>query len=371
MKIAVVHDWLNGMRGGEKVLEAILEIYPQAAVYTLFRQRKKVSRSIESHRIVTSWLNRIPGVHHHYRTLLPLFPVAVESFDLRGVDLVISSSHAVAKGVRAASAIHICYCHTPMRYIWDAEDDYGFNRGRYLAMRALRSRLRRWDRETANRVDHFIANSRFVQERIRRYYGRDSEIIYPPVDTEFFTASPSCRREEFYLASGALVPYKRIDKVIEAFNKLGRRLVVAGDGPELNRLRKIAKTNVEFLGWVTDEELQRLYRSARALVTAGREDFGIVVVEAQACGCPVVALSAGGSLETIQDGVNGILFAEQHVDDIVRAIHRFETMTWPVERVRHQVERFSRENFQARIRSFVSERTAGSSAVRVAEVQPA
>ncbi len=371
MKIAVVHDWLNGMRGGEKVLEAILELYPQSAVYTLFHQQRKVSRSIESHRIVTSWLNRIPGINRYYRYLLPLFPTAVESFDLRGFDLVISSSHAGAKGIRAAPAIHVCYCHTPMRYIWDAADDYGFNGSRYWAMRALRSRLRRWDCETADRVDYFIANSQFVQERIRRYYGRDSEIIYPPVDTEFFTPSSDRRREEFYLAAGALVPYKRIDKVIEAFNKLGRRLVVAGDGPELNRLRKTAQTNIEFRGWVTDEELRRLYRSARALVTAAREDFGIVVVEAQACGCPVVALSRGGSLETVRDGINGILFAEQQVDDIVRAIRRFETMTWPAEQVRHQVEKFSRENFQAGIRNFVSQLANRNSAARIAEVQPA
>ncbi len=371
MKIAVVHDWLTGMRGGEKVLEAILELYPQAAVYTLFHERRKVSCSIESHRIVTSGLNRIPGIYRYYRNFLPLFPAAVESFDLSGFDLVISSSHAVAKGVRAGTAKHICYCHTPMRYIWDAEGDYDFNPIRHLAMRALRSRLRQWDRETANRVDHFIANSRFVEQRIRRYYGRDSEIIYPPVHTEFFTPSPSCRSEEFYLASGSLVPYKRVDKVIEAFNQLGRKLVVAGNGPELNRLRNIAKTNIEFRGWVTDEELRRLYRNARALVTAAREDFGIVVVEAQACGCPVVALSAGGSLETIQDGINGILFAEQRVDDIVRAVRRFETMPWPVEQVRHQVEKFSRENFQAKIRNVVNKWTAGSSAARVAEVQPA
>lgn len=371
MKVAVVHDWLNGMRGGEKVLEAILEVYPQATLYTLFHQPGKVSRRIESHRIVTSWLNRIPGIYHHYRNLLPLFPAAVESFDLRAFDVVISSSHAVAKGVRAGPATHICYCHTPMRYIWDAEQDYAFDSVRQVAMRMLRSRLRRWDRETARGVDHFIANSRFVEERIRKYYGRGSEVVYPPVDTEFFTPSPLHGRADFYLAPGALVPYKRVDKVIEAFNTLGRRLIIAGDGPELNRLRKMAKPNVEFCGWVTDEELRHLYRSAKALVTAAREDFGIVAIEAQACGCPVVAFGAGGSSETIEDGINGILFAEQNVDDIVRAIPRFETMTWPLEQVRHQVERFSRENFQARIHAFINERTGGNSRARFAEVQPA
>src|SRR5215510_9210686 len=184
MHVAIVHDWLNGMRGGEKVLEGLLDVFPEAVIYTLFHEPGRVSPLIESHKIVTSWLNRVPGVYRQYRNLLPLFPKAVESFDLSGFDLVISSSHAVAKGVRAGSATHICYCHTPMRYVWDAEDDYGFRPIRRLAMRLSRPRLQRWDCEKANRVDHFIANSRFVRERIRSYYGRDAEVIYPPIATD-------------------------------------------------------------------------------------------------------------------------------------------------------------------------------------------
>ena len=371
MKIAVVHDWLNGMRGGEKVLEAILEVCPASTIYTLFHERGKVSGFIESHRIVTSWLNRIPGIYRYYRNFLPFFPAAIESLDLSGFDLVISSSHAVAKGIRAGSATHICYCHTPMRYVWDAEGDYGFDPVRHLAISAIRTRLRDWDRKTARNIDHFIANSRFVQNRIDKYYGRSSEVIYPPVDTRFFSPSPSARREDFYLAAGALVPYKRLDLVVEAFNKLEQRLVVAGTGPELKALAKMAGSNVELRGWVTDEELRRLYRSAKALIMAAREDFGISAVEAQACGCPVIALGAGGAAETVQDGVNGILFPEQREDEIVHAVRRFEAMTWPVEQVRRRVEMLSRENFQHSIRKFIAERIQTRSGALVTEAQPA
>jgi glycosyltransferase involved in cell wall biosynthesis len=371
MRVAVVHDWLNGMRGGEKVLEAILELYPDATIYTLFHERGKVSPVIESHRIVTSWLNQIPGVYRFYRHLLPLFPAAAGSLDLRGFDLVISSSHAVAKGVRTGPATHICYCHTPMRYIWDAEEDYAFNGLQRAAMKLLRGRLRRWDCETAQRVDKFITNSRFVQKRIRDYYGRDSEVIYPPVNTRFFMPQAGVEREEFYLAAGALVRYKRIDLVVEAFNRLGHALVVAGSGPELGGLRKIAGPNIAFRGAVTDEELRRLYRHARAVVLAAREDFGMVAVEAQSCGCPVIAFAGGGLAEAVRDGISGVLFAEQHVDDIVHAVRRFEGMTWTLERVRQQVEVFSREKFQDGIRKFINERIGTGATTRVAETQPA
>ena len=371
MRVAVVHDWLNGIRGGEKVLEAILELYPGAALYTLFHEPGKVSPPIESHRITTSWLNKIPGIYRHYRNLLPLFPAAVGTWDLSGFDLVISSSHAVAKGVFTGSATHICYCHTPMRYIWDARDDYAFAPLQRFAMRVIQPRLQRWDCEKAQSVDHFIANSHFVRERIRSYYRRDAEVIHPPIDTHFFTPAVAAKREDFYLAPGALVPYKRIDLVIEAFNKLGLPLVVAGSGPEFKALRKLARSNVKVCGWVTDEELRRLYRSAKALVMAAREDFGMVAVEAQACGCPVIAFGSGGGSETIQDGINGILFAEQHVDEIVRAIRRFESMTWPVEQVRRQVETFSCETFQAKIRKFIDQRLGRKPEARTGELQPA
>jgi glycosyltransferase involved in cell wall biosynthesis len=355
MRVAIVHDWLNGMRGGEKVLEALLEVFPAATIYTLLHEPGKVSRSIESHAIITSWLNRLPGVYAHYRNLLPLFPAAIESFDLSSFDLVLSSSHSVAKGVRAGRGLHICYCHTPMRYVWDAEDDYNFNAVRRIAMRMIRSRMQRWDCEASNRVHRFVANSQFVRERIQTYYGREAAVIYPPVDTGFFQPVADAGRDDFYLAVGALVPYKRFDLIIEAFRNLGRRLVVAGHGSELEKLRKCAPGNVEIRGRVDDEELRHLYRRARAMVVAAREDFGIVAAEAQSCGCPVIAFGAGGSPEIIQDGINGLLFAEQHADDIVRAVLRLESMAWPVEQVRQKVEMFSRENFKTQIRKFVEQ----------------
>jgi glycosyltransferase involved in cell wall biosynthesis len=374
MRVAIVHDWLNGMRGGEKVLEELLDLFPEAAIYTLFHEKGTLSPSIASRKIVTSWLDEIPGIYKHYRNLLPLFPSAVESFELGEFELVISSSHAAAKGVRAAAGTHICYCHTPMRYVWDAEDDYAFNAARRLVMNVVRPRLQRWDCEAAARVDHFIANSRFVRERIRSYYGRDAEVIYPPVDTKFFTpasASGIDGRGDFYLAAGALAPYKRLDMIVEGFNRLDRRLVIAGSGSELKRLRKMATPRTEILGSVSNEELRRLYRSAKGLVVAAREDFGIVTVEAQACGCPVIAFGAGGSTEIVQDGINGILFSEQNPDDIAGAVRRFELMAWPAEQVRSQVETFSREAFQTRIRKFIAGRTGIEPQDRVVALQPA
>ena len=356
MRVAIVHDWLNGMRGGEKVLEMLLELFPDATIYTLLHERGKVSQTIESHRIVTSWLDSIPGVYAHYRNLLPLFPGAIESFDLSSFDLIVSSSHSVAKGVRPGKALHICYCHTPMRYVWDAEDDYNFNAVRHLALRVIRTRLQRWDCEAAHRVHHFLANSQFVRERIQTYYGREATVIYPPVDTDFFQPAIETGREDFYLAAGALVPYKRFDLIVEAFKHLRRRLIIAGHGSELQKLRKMAPSNVEVRGRVADEELRRLYQGAKAMVVAAREDFGIVAAEAQSCGCPVIAFGAGGSPEIVQDGINGLLFAEQHADDIVRAVLRSEPMTWPIEQVRQKVERFSRENFKTQIRSFIADR---------------
>jgi glycosyltransferase involved in cell wall biosynthesis len=374
MQVAIIHDWLNGMRGGERVLEALLEVFPGATIHTLFHEPGKVSAFIESHQIVTSPLNRIPGVYRHYRNLLPLFPAAIQSFDLSGFDLVISSSHAVAKGVRTGNTMHVCYCHTPMRYIWDAEKDYAFGPIERIAMNVLRSRMRRWDCETAANVDSFIANSQFVSNRIRSYYGRDAEVIHPPVDTTFFTpAIPSdqMKGDDFYLAVGALVPYKRFDLIIEAFNLLGRQLVIAGAGPEMKNLQKIAKGTIDFQGHVNDDELRDLYRSAKALIVAAREDFGMSTVEAQSTGCAVIAFAGGGSAEIVHDGINGILFEEQHADDIVRAVRRLEMTAWPAEQVRSRVETFSRETFQNKIRRFIEERADVSLGAPINEFQTA
>lgn len=372
MRVAIIHDWLNGMRGGERVLEGLLRVFSGATVYTLLHEQGKVSPFIESHRIVTSWLNRVPGIYRHYRNFLPLFPAAIESFDLGGYDLIVSSSHSVAKGVRPGRALHVSYCHTPMRYVWDAEEDYGFNPLRRAALRYVREPLQRWDCEAANGVHHFIANSQFVRERISSYYGRDAAVIYPPVHTGFFQPSAASRRGDFYMAAGALVPYKRFDLIVEAFNRLGWRLIVAGHGSELNRLRRMAAPNVEIRGPVSDQELRSLYRTAKGFVVAAREDFGIVSVEAQSCGCPVIAFGAGGSPEIVRDGINGILFAEQDADDIACAVVRADSMAWPVEQVRRRVEVFSRETFENKVRDFIGSRLeprSGSSVQR--QLQPA
>jgi glycosyltransferase involved in cell wall biosynthesis len=359
MKTAIVHDWLNGMRGGEKVLEALIELFPDATIYTLFYERVKVSPPIASRKIVTSWLERVPGIYRHYRNLLPLFPAAIESFQLQDFDLVISSSHAVAKAVKASRALHICYCHTPMRYLWDPESGYAMQWHQRLALSAIRDRLQRWDHATAGRVDHFVANSQFVRGRIRQYYGRDSDVIYPPVDTRFYTPAAETPREDFYLAAGAMVSYKRLDVILEAFRRISRRLVVAGGGAEFHRLRRLAPPNVQFLGWVSDAELRELYRKARAFIFAAREDFGIMPVEARSCGCPVIGLAEGGLLETVGDGVSGVLFEKQDAKSITQAIVQFESRTWFNDQVRGGVEEFSRERFKEQIGRFIAEKTEG------------
>jgi glycosyltransferase involved in cell wall biosynthesis len=360
MKTAIVHDWLNGMRGGEKVLEALIELYPEATIYTLFCERVKVAKLIAERKIVTSWLDRVPGIYHYYRNFLPVFPAAIESFDLRNFDLVISSSHAVAKAVKAPTAPHICYCHTPMRYLWDAETG-NIQPHQRLALGITKGALQKWDCRSARRVDHFIANSEFVRRRIRQYYGRDADVIFPPVDTRFFTPSTETTRESFYLAAGAMVSYKRFDVILEAFQRIDRPLLVAGNGPEFHRLRRLAGTNVQFLGWVSDSELRQLYRRARAFVFAAREDFGIMPVEARSCGCPVIGFADGGVQETVRDGISGVLFGKQEANAIAEAIGRFENSTWSSEQVRWGVEEFGRERFKEQIRRFIAEKTASPS----------
>lgn len=352
------------MRGGEKVLEALVELYPDATLYTLFHEPGKVSPALESRPIVTSWLNRIPGIYSHYRRFLPLFPSAMESLRIEAADIVISSSHAVAQGARTRQAMHICYCHTPMRYIWDSFGDYRFGLVDRAALSIVRPRFQNWDRRAAQRVQHFVANSSFVASRIRTIYGREATVIHPPVDTEFFTPPPTNTREDFYLYVGALVPYKRVDLIISAFNRMGRRLVIAGGGSERKRLRAGAASNIEFAGWVSNEDLRRLYRSTRALVFAAREDFGIVPVEARACGCPVIAFGAGGILDTVVDGVHGTLFAEQSVESLVETVGRFEASPWNPEVLRAGVEEFSRERFKKQIQEFIDRKVGEQARAR-------
>lgn len=365
MRTAVVHDWLNGMRGGENVLEEILAIVPDPTIFTLFHVPGSVSREIERFPIRSSFLNRLPFSRRRYREYLPLFPRAVESFDLSGFDLVVSSSHCVAKGARAPEGVpHLCYCHTPVRYAWDQFDDY-FPRVTTRLFRLKKiviDRLRAWDRATAGRPTRYLANSSAVAERIRRHYGRSSEVVAPPVDVEFFHGAEKTR-EPFLLAVGSLVPYKRHEVAIEAARRLGRPLVLVGKGPEERRLRALASPSVQFVADLDRESLRDLYRRCFAFVQPGEEDFGISLVEAAACGAPAAALSRGGARDTVSDGVSGVLYAEPGAEGLVQAIGAITGRRFDYTAVRAAALPFSRERFAREFAGAVAE-VAGARAPR-------
>jgi glycosyltransferase involved in cell wall biosynthesis len=363
VRVALVHDWLTGMRGGERCLEVFCELFPDADLYTLLHVRGSVSPVIEARRIITSFVQRLPDAARRYRSYLPLFPAAIQRFDLSGYDLVLSSSHAVAKGVRTPrGALHVCYCFTPMRYVWDLYDDYfGARAGALtrLAMPPLAAALRRWDRRTAAGVHHFVGISRFIADRIRRCYGRDADVIYPPVDVARFRIEE--KREDYYLIVSALTPYKRVDLAVAAATRLGRRLLVVGTGPEENRLRAAAGPTVEFLGWRDDARVAELYARCHALLFPTVEDFGIAPLEAMAAGRPVIALGQGGALETVVppgDGAppTGLLFPTQSVEDLVEAIRRFESgeVAFEAKALRRHAETFDRPVFRERVEGYLT-----------------
>lgn len=362
MRVALVHDWLNGMRGGEKILELLCELYPEAEIFTLFYEPDNVSPLIASKMVHASPLQRFPLARKAYRHYLPLYPWAIERFRFEEFDLVISTSHCAAKGVRVPrSTLHICYCLTPMRYIWDLFDVY-FPRGgphplSSLAMRLLVNRLRRWDVATAASVDFFVAISQHIAQKISRYYGRNAAVIYPPVDTEFFTPGSEKKSNQYLLVS-ALVPYKRIDLAINAFNELRLPLVIVGEGPESRRLRAIAKNNITFLGWVANERLRDLYRESLALLFPGEEDFGLAPVEAQACGTPVIAYKKGGLLESVIAGETGCFFEPQTAAAIREAVEKFVPSRYDVITLRNNAQRFSKQRCADQLRQFVGLKVA-------------
>lgn len=357
MKVALVHDWLTGMRGGEKVLSVLCESFPSADLYTLVHAKGKVSSAIENRRIFTSFIQKLPFAKKAYRSYLPLFPMAIEGMRLKGYDLVISTSHCVAKGViPPPNALHICYIHTPMRYVWDMYHEYLGGRRGLSAMLAsgIAHYLRLWDASSASRVDRFIANSWNIARKVRRYYGRNAEVIHPPVDCSKF--SPGGKTGEYYLVVSAFVPYKRVDLAIRAMNSSGRRLVIAGRGPEEKRLKKLAMANVEFTGWKTDAELSRLYQGARALIFPGEEDFGIAPLEAMASGRPVIAFGRGGALETVVPpgtgrGATGLFFMEQEPRALAEAMTVFERseQLFRPEAIREHALGFDRSVFKERL----------------------
>lgn len=360
-RVALVHDWLTGMRGGEKVLESLADLFPDAPIFTLFHFAGSVSEALESHPIHTSYLQRAPLIDRRYRYYLPLYPSAVEDLDVSGYEIVISTSHCVAKSVQVETgATHFCYCHTPMRYAWDQREAYFPNQKSLsgLPMRWILNRLQRWDAATANRVDHYIANSNFVADRIRRYYDREPEVIPPPVATQFFTPD-SEPREPFVLAVAALSPYKRIERAIGACGQLGLELKVVGTGPEWERLHNIQGVNVEFLGRVSDEKLRDLYRRAICLVQPGVEDFGITAVEALACGLPVVAFAEGGVLDIVRPNIDGVLYRNDDVTQLAIAIDKARRMKFNELNLRRRAESFSVERFRTRLIATLLSRAPG------------
>jgi len=347
-RVAIVHEWLTSMRGGEKVVEVLCEMFPQADVYTLLHVKGSVSPVIEKMPIQTSFIQHLPFSKSRYRHYLPLFPLAIRRLVPDRYDLVISSHHSVAKGVTTGSrTLHVCYCHTPMRYIWGLFDDY-FAPGKSgfitrTGARLFRKYLQRWDVRSASHPDVYIANSENVRRRIQSIYGRDAEVIYPPVDVSSFRCSPT--RKDYFLVAGALVPYKRVDIAIDAFNQTGERLVVAGSGPEQARLERIAQSNIEFRGQVSDGELRDLYSECRALVFPGEEDFGIIPLEAMASGAPVIALGKGGALETVVDGETGIFFPEQTPAALVATLERFGGYRFDQTQLRDHAAGFDKKIF--------------------------
>lgn len=359
MRVAVIHDWLTGMRGGELVLEGILDVVPNAEIFTLFHFRGSVSERIESHTIHTSSLQRLAKRVTDYRRLLPLFPRAVRGWDLSGYDAIISSSHAVAKGVDAKGKPHLCYCHTPMRYIWDRFDDY-FPRGIARAgMKLLAPRLRRWDVKTSSEVTRFVANSNFVKERIQRFYGRDAGVVHPFVEDDFLQAPLVEEREDEHVIVSALVPYKRVELAIEAFERAGRRLVIIGKGPLFARLAARRTPNVELLGFVSKARIIERLSRARSLILPGVEDFGITPLEAMALGTPVVAYGEGGVLDSVMEGTTGIFFRQPTVEALGNAVADAESRQWDRAAIRAHAATFSRTRFDEEFRAELRRVTEG------------
>lgn len=385
MRIALAHDWLTKVRGGEKCLDVLCRVYPESELFTLLHRRGATTPAIERMRIHTSPLQRIPGSVWGYRLLLPFMPAAIESFRLPDrLDLVLSCSHAVAKGIIAPEGVpHLCYCFTPMRYAWHMRDQYfGPQAGhRSPASRLaapirdrLLDRLCRWDRATSERVTHFVAISRTIQRRILECYDRESVVIFPPVDVEFYTPAEVARGEE-YLCVSALVPYKRIELAIQACNRLGQRLLIVGNGPLQRRLRGLAGPTVRFLGWRSNEEIRDLLRRCRALIFPGLEDFGIVPVEAQACGCPVIAFGQGGATETVLAADSsrpgtGTFFKEQTIECLCEALLDFEAHPddYCSAAARRQALRFSEQRFQQELTDHVQSVIGETASGRAAEM---
>lgn len=356
LRVALVHDWLTGMRGGEKCLEEHAALFPDADLYTLVHRRGSVSRVIEERRIVESWIARLPFGRSRYRSFVPLYPAAIESFDLRAYDLVVSSSHCAAKGARTGPhQLHVCYCFTPVRYFWDLYDEY-FAPGRAgpltrLLAPAVAARFRAWDRASSDRVDLFVADSAHVGERIARHYGRPSRVVHPPVDAAFYTPGAAGPPDDApYLIVSALVPYKGVERTIRVANRVGLPLRIVGTGPDHARLARMAGPTVRFDGWLADDALRDAYRGCRALIQAHEEDFGIVPLEAMACGRPAIALGKGGAAEIVTPET-GVLYDDPSDEGLARAIDEASRRTFDPRALRRHAEGFSRPRYRDAMRA--------------------
>jgi glycosyltransferase involved in cell wall biosynthesis len=355
MKVALLHDYLNQAGGAERVLLALTKLYPEAPIYTLIHDYKHLT-GFENKNIKTSFLQKMPWASSHIRWYLPLMPTAVESLNLSGYDVVISSSSALIKGaITHPQTLHICYCHTPTRYLWSETHSYAkeIKEGRLVKyfLPFVLNRLRTWDQLASQRVDHFIANSKFVKERIKNYYHRDSEVIYPPVDTENFYISKDLGN--YYLLVGRLKPYKKADLVVKAFNKLNLPLKIIGTGEEEVKLRKMAKPNIEFLGPVSEDKKREYFSKCLAFINPQEEDWGITPVEAMASGRPVIAYKAGGVLETVKDGVTGKFFDEQGWEALIDTILKFKPQEYDPQAIKQHAEQFNTRHFYDQMKNFV------------------
>lgn len=370
MKVALIHDHLAQDGGAEKVLQVLAEMYPDAPIFTLLYEKENVNRYFRDRHIETSIIQKLPGGIKHYQWYLYFMPLAVEFFDLRAYDLIISDTSSFAKGViTSPDSLHICYCHTPTRYLWSDTHQYinelPYNKWLKKIISLVLNRLRLWDRTAADRVDHYIANSETVRRRIGKYYRRESTVIYPPVETDKFAISDISQQspeQKYFLAGCRLVPYKRVDLIIKAFLQLGPgyRLKIFGSGVDLPRLQSLAAgaPQIEFLGRVSEEEKARLFSGAQAFINPQEEDFGITVVESLASGRPVIAYRRGGATETVQEGVSGIFFDEPTVESLIETIRRFESIEFDPQLIRQESLRYSVDSFKTQIKEYIASRRA-------------
>ena len=365
MKTAIVHDWLVTYAGSERCIESFINIFPDSDIYTLINFLNQDERKIilNNKETKTSFIQKLPGAKKNHRNYLPLFPFAIEQFDLSNYDLVLSSSHAVAKGVLTHSnQLHICYCHTPIRYAWDLTFQYlkesNLTKGlKSLIVKSVLHYVRMWDISSVNRVDYFIANSNYIAKRIKKIYNRHADVIYPPVDTEKF--SLELNKENYFLTASRFVPYKKIDLIVEAFTKMpDKKLVVIGDGPDSEKIKNRAGRNIEFLGYQTGQALISHMQKAKAFVFAAEEDFGIMVVEALSCGTPVIALNKGGTAETIKDLVNGVHFNSQTTTEIIEAVSKFESNEnkFDLTSISNDAKKYDRISFEQKIQNYIQEK---------------